>query len=435
MSIEVVLFIIVGLVALFSARMMVAVTNAVHSALYLVLNFACVALLYLMLDAPFLALVQIAVYAGAIMVLFLFVIMLLGADRTLHELRQFKWLAPVVMILSITFFILMFFVMERGDIDSQPVPPSSPLVRVVNTLPDFQNADFYLNGELFIEAVPFGGTTSTSANFKALSSGEYTLAVTQAGADTRPLPLGTFSVTPNDVLTLVTFGIIGTDIRPTLLEVPEDIAYYTEAGGRTVIVNAMTSAPVSVVDAGSDHLLGSGEASRAPLIAANLAGGEATEMRLERTGNKNWVFVETANGNPTDTIIARPPTAFNVQQGATNLFILATDRDGDVFVPVVLGITTRTLPQFGSAEAVGNVLFTEYLLPFQMVAILLLAAMVGAIVLTQRGDIKPKPGRPTRRKVSRPLTSVIASQTGHSVLAVDGNDGEADVDAHVVDDE
>jgi hypothetical protein len=117
------------------------------------------------------------------------------------------------------------------------------------------------------------------------------------------------------------------------------------------------------------------------------------------------------------------------------LFILATDRDGDVFVPVVLGITTRTLPQFGSAEAVGNVLFTEYLLPFQMVAILLLAAMVGAIVLTQRGDIKPKPGRPTRRKVSRPLTSVIASQTGHSVLAVDGNDGEADVDAHVVDDE
>jgi hypothetical protein len=46
---------------------------------------------------------------------------------------------------------------------------------------------------------------------------------------------------------------------------------------------------------------------------------------------------------------------------------------------------------------------------------LLLAAMVGAIVLTQRGEIKPKPGRPTRRKVSRPLTSVIASQTGHDV--------------------
>jgi hypothetical protein len=54
-----------------------------------------------------------------------------------------------------------------------------------------------------------------------------------------------------------------------------------------------------------------------------------------------------------------------------------------------------------------------------MVAILLLAAMVGAIVVTQRGDIRPKPGRPTRRKVSRPLTSVIASQTGSSPMAQD----------------
>lgn len=435
MSIEVVLFIIVGLVALFSARMMVAVTNAIHSALYLVLNFACVALLYLMLDAPFLALVQIAVYAGAIMVLFLFVIMLLGAERTLEELRQFKWLAPVVMILSITFFILIFFVMDRGDIDSQPVPPSSPLVRVVNTLPDFQNADFYLNGELFIEAVPFGGTTGQTANFKALSSGEYTLAVTQAGAETRPLPLGSFTVSPNHVVTLVAYGMIGSDIRPTLMEIPEDIAYYTEKGGRTVIANALSVAPVSVVDAGSDHVLSAGESARAPMIASNLAGGEATAMTLERTGNKNWVFVETANGQPTDTIIARPSTSFNVQQGTTNLFILANDRDGDLLVPVVIGVTTRTLPQFGSAEALGSVLFTDYLLPFQMVAILLLAAMVGAIVLTQRGDVKPKPGRPTRRKVSRPLTSVIASQTGHSVLTVEDAGETPDVEAHVVDDE
>ncbi len=426
MSIEVVLFIIVGLVALFSARMMVAVSNAIHSALYLVLNFACVALLYLMLDAPFLALVQIAVYAGAIMVLFLFVIMLLGAERTFQELRQFRALAPVVMIFSVTFFILIFFIVDRGDLDNQPVPPSSPLVRVVNTLPDFQNADFYLNGELFIEAVPFGNATRSSANFQTLSSGEYTLAVTQAGADSRPLPLGSFTVAPNDVLTLVSYGAIGTDIRPTLLEIPEAIDYYTEKGGRTVIVNALSSDPVSVVDAGSDYTLSAGEAANAPLIAENLAGGEATQMALISTGRKNWVFVGTANSAPTDTVIARPTTAFTVQQGATNLFILANDRNGDVFVPVVVEVTTRTLPQFGSAEAVGNVLFTDYLLPFQMVAVLLLAAMVGAIVLTQRGDIKPKPGRPTRRKVSRPLTSVIASQTGHDVFVDDVPSVDAD---------
>jgi NADH-quinone oxidoreductase subunit J len=55
--------------------------SAVYSALFLVLNFATVAMVYFLLGAPFIALAQVTVYAGAIMVLFLFVIMLLGADR------------------------------------------------------------------------------------------------------------------------------------------------------------------------------------------------------------------------------------------------------------------------------------------------------------------------------------------------------------------
>ena len=55
--------------------------NAVHAALFLVVNFFTIAVMYLLLDAPFLFAVQIIVYAGAIMVLFLFVIMLLGVDR------------------------------------------------------------------------------------------------------------------------------------------------------------------------------------------------------------------------------------------------------------------------------------------------------------------------------------------------------------------
>ena len=58
-----------------------AVRNAVHAALLLIVNFFCLAVLFLMLGAPFLFAVQIIVYAGAIMVLFLFVIMLLGVDR------------------------------------------------------------------------------------------------------------------------------------------------------------------------------------------------------------------------------------------------------------------------------------------------------------------------------------------------------------------
>ena len=66
---------------------MLLMRNAVHAALFLVVNFFCIAVMYLLLDAPFLFAVQIIVYAGAIMVLFLFVIMLLGVDRG-DDLRE-----------------------------------------------------------------------------------------------------------------------------------------------------------------------------------------------------------------------------------------------------------------------------------------------------------------------------------------------------------
>jgi NADH-quinone oxidoreductase subunit J len=70
-------------IAVGSAIAMLLMRNAVHAALLLVVNFFCLAVMYLLLDAPFLFAVQIIVYTGAIMVLFLFVIMLLGVDR--HE--------------------------------------------------------------------------------------------------------------------------------------------------------------------------------------------------------------------------------------------------------------------------------------------------------------------------------------------------------------
>jgi hypothetical protein len=67
---------------------------------------------------------------------------------------------------------------------------------------------------------------------------------------------------------------------------------------------------------------------------------------------------------------------------------------------------------YGEPGAMGLRLFTEYVLPVQLVALLLLAAMIGVIVLTLRKDIEPKPSRLLRRKVSRPLTAVISTQTG-----------------------
>ena len=81
MSVDLILFLILALVAVAAAIGMLVSQNAVYSALFLVINFATVAVFYLLLGAPFIAMAQITVYAGAIMVLFLFVIMLLGAER------------------------------------------------------------------------------------------------------------------------------------------------------------------------------------------------------------------------------------------------------------------------------------------------------------------------------------------------------------------
>ena len=71
--------------------------NAVHSALALIVTLLAQAALYLMLYAPFVAGVQIILYAGGIMVLFLFVIMLVNLDRAMKE-RQFnkQWIAGII---------------------------------------------------------------------------------------------------------------------------------------------------------------------------------------------------------------------------------------------------------------------------------------------------------------------------------------------------
>ena len=81
MPLDNVVFWVFAPISVATAIGMIVVRNAVHAALFLVVNFFTIAVMYLLLDAPFLFAVQIVVYAGAIMVLFLFVIMLLGVDR------------------------------------------------------------------------------------------------------------------------------------------------------------------------------------------------------------------------------------------------------------------------------------------------------------------------------------------------------------------
>jgi NADH-quinone oxidoreductase subunit J len=100
MNIDLLVFLLLSLTAIASALGMLLSRNAVYSALYLVLNFVTVAVFYLLLGAPFIAMAQITVYAGAIMVLFLFVIMLLGADE-LPKAQVLPWQRPLAIVLSV----------------------------------------------------------------------------------------------------------------------------------------------------------------------------------------------------------------------------------------------------------------------------------------------------------------------------------------------
>jgi NADH-quinone oxidoreductase subunit J len=89
MNVPVIMFFACALLAVFGAVLLILAKEPIHSALALILVMAALAVLYLLLGAEFIAAVQLIVYAGAIMVLFVFVIMLLNAgveDRTNQSL-------------------------------------------------------------------------------------------------------------------------------------------------------------------------------------------------------------------------------------------------------------------------------------------------------------------------------------------------------------
>ncbi len=108
-------FIILAVVAIGSALGMLLNKNAVYSALFLILNFATVAVFYIILGAPFIAMTQVTVYAGAIMVLFLFVIMLLGAEELKGGYTKFDWQRPAAVVLGLLLFAELFVVIFFRD--------------------------------------------------------------------------------------------------------------------------------------------------------------------------------------------------------------------------------------------------------------------------------------------------------------------------------
>jgi NADH-quinone oxidoreductase subunit J len=126
-----ILFLGLGAVAVASSILVVAMRNPVHSALFLLLTFLCVAMLFISLHAEFVGAVQLLVYAGGIMVLFLFVVMLANVRDLPNEpmLSPF-WKAGVGVGVAL---FLVFVSMFRAGSFGEPAGSTDPLRSVPAT--------------------------------------------------------------------------------------------------------------------------------------------------------------------------------------------------------------------------------------------------------------------------------------------------------------
>jgi NADH-quinone oxidoreductase subunit J len=129
--------------------------NAVHSALFLVANFAIVAVFFLLLAAPFIAMVQVTVYAGAIMVLFLFVIMLLGAELLRSRGSALPWQPVLAGLLGVVFVGLAAFVVISRGVGAPPAPFASEVVANEFGGPQAVGLELYRNYLLPFELTSF----------------------------------------------------------------------------------------------------------------------------------------------------------------------------------------------------------------------------------------------------------------------------------------
>jgi NADH-quinone oxidoreductase subunit J len=107
--------------AVLSALGMVLNRNAVYSALLLVVNFFCLAGFYVLLEAQFVAAVQVIVYAGAIMVLFLFVLMLLGVGNEDVLKETIRGQRPAAAVLTVLLLVAVGGALLAGVLDASPV--------------------------------------------------------------------------------------------------------------------------------------------------------------------------------------------------------------------------------------------------------------------------------------------------------------------------
>jgi NADH:ubiquinone oxidoreductase subunit 6 (subunit J) len=414
---EFALFVIVGFIAVFASASMLLTKNAVYSALFLIVTMVCIAFFFILLDAPFLAMVQVTVYAGAIMVLFVFVIMLLGAESLTIGRPVFRWQPGMALALVLALLVIGGIVITRGNLDTQEPVPTNPLVRVVHSASDIGAVSVMIGGEAVSDdTLSFRDAT----DFVTVPAGEAEITLrtedgTLLGLDPKPVL---------DSDTAQSVVVYGEDQSLAFSVVP--VVEETAPPGNEIlsVMNAYTGEEtLTLVDLGINDRLDLDELGNIadPVLVEAIEPGGVSEPVLARAGVARWALVRP-NGE-----ILLSMRDFKIEGGGVGMMLISAERTFDdglraVVEPIYLQEET---PGFGSPTLIGRDLFTRYMLVFQMVALLLLGAMIGAIMLTHPDGVPARDRPGGRRRVSQPLTSVISSQIEHEVTTSGSGDSPA----------
>ena len=125
MGTEKILFYLFAALTVYGALMVITVRNPVKAALFLVFTFFTSAVIWLLMEAEFLAIVLVLVYVGAVMVLFLFVVMML--DINLAQLREgFVRYLPLGVAVAVAFAVMLIMLVGSDWFASTPVPAPAP---------------------------------------------------------------------------------------------------------------------------------------------------------------------------------------------------------------------------------------------------------------------------------------------------------------------
>lgn len=127
MSVQELAFYFFGFIAVFSTILVIVNPNPVHALMYLVVSLLAVAAVFFSLGAPFAAMLEVIVYAGAIMVLFVFVVMMLNLGQTVIRQEQ-AWLQPGTWVGPGLLCALLLFPILYLMLDGQHTPAGTQVV-------------------------------------------------------------------------------------------------------------------------------------------------------------------------------------------------------------------------------------------------------------------------------------------------------------------